>query len=75
MARYVGDLTDPKEWEEREKTAELVEQIAEAIRERRVREVSVDYGRDVTGHEFGGPYEVSPWTVKIDVTRRGRHEV
>ncbi len=62
MARYVGDLTDPDNGVERQKVASMIDDLAEAVRDRRVRSVE------------GIAPRMSPWTIEMDVTRRGRHE-
>ena len=76
MARYVGDLTDPKRHEEREDVAAAVDRLAAEVRNRRVRELSISYDRDLTDPgEFGIQPMLSPWTVGVQATRRrGRHE-
>jgi hypothetical protein len=75
MARYVGDLTDPQNVNEREKAASMVNQLVRAIRNRQVRSLTLSYDRDVTDPGvLGVAAERSPWTVSLGVTRRGRHE-
>lgn len=76
MARYVGDLTDLKNNEEREKAAKVVDEIAGAIRGRRVRHFSVDYHREVIPQttRFGVVPGMNPWTVGVEIEKRGRHE-
>jgi hypothetical protein len=75
MARYVGDLTEPKNKKEREKAAKVVEAIAEAIRDRRVRHFNVDYHRAVVPQGLGVPPKVSLWSIGVEVTTtKGRHE-
>ena len=76
MARYVGDLTDPDNGVERQKAAGMVDEIAEAVRDRRVRHLSITYDREVL--DGFGLVDVEPrmsaWAVSMGVTRRGRHE-
>ncbi len=76
MARYIGDLTDPNNGVERQKAANMVNEVAQAIRNREVRDLIVTYNREVIG--IGQPGAVSPamspWTVSVEVTQRGRHE-
>lgn len=76
MAKYVGDLTDPDNGVERQKVAGMVDEIAEAVRDRRVRHLTVAYDRKVLDDfsVFGVEPAMSAWTVGIEVTRRGRHE-
>ena len=76
MARYVGDLTDPKRNEAREMAAQRMEEVTRAIRDRRIKSVSVSWDREVTRHGFGVPPETGDWEVgvEIGVTGKGRHE-
>ncbi len=76
MARYVGDLTAPDNGVERQRAANKVDAVAEAIRNREVRDLSVTYNREVIGPGLLGEVSqaMSPWTVIVEVTRRGRHE-
>ncbi len=75
MARYVGDLSDPKNHEERLFAASRIDDIAERIRNREVRYLDISFDREITeaGVEGIAPIR-SAWTVGIEVTRRGRHE-
>ncbi len=76
MARYVGDLTDPDNGVERQRVASKIDEIAEAIRDRRVRHVSIAYNREVLG-DFSVPGvepPMSAWAIDMDVMQRGRHE-
>ena len=76
MARYVGDLTDPKNSEERENVAVMVDRLAATVRNRRVTALSIAYDRDlIDSGEFRISPGLSPLTVNIQaVTRRGRHQ-
>ena len=76
MARYVGDLTDPKNNEERETMAQRMEEIIRGIRDRRVKSVSVSWDREITRHGFGVPPETGDWEVGIEIGMgtQGRHE-
>ncbi len=75
MARYIGDLTHPDNGVERQKVASMIDDLAEAVRDRRVRSLNIDYNRDIVeaGVEGIAP-RMSPWTIGMDVTQRGRHE-
>ena len=76
MARYVGDLTDPENSEQREKAAVTVERIADSIRNRKVRYLNIAYDRDVIMDPsvIGVEPQLSAWTIDMDMTHRGRHE-
>lgn len=76
MVRYVGDLTDLANRKERERAAEAADAIAEAIRDRKVRTFSLHYRRDVIPQTrmFGVTPAMTPWTVGVEVDKRGRHE-
>lgn len=74
MARYVGDLTDPKNNEQRLKAASVVDGIAESIRNREVRHLDVNYDREILNRYPDGVERLSAWVIEIDVTPRGRHE-
>ncbi len=74
MARYVGDLTDPDNGVERQKAASVVDGVAESIRNREVRNFSINYDREVLNRSLDGVERLSAWVIEMDVTRRGRHE-
>ena len=74
MARYVGDLTDPNNGVERQRAASVVDGVAESIRNREVRNFSINYDREVLNRYPDGVEHLSAWVIEMDVTRRGRHE-
>lgn len=77
MARYVGDLTDPNNGEERQRAAKRVNEIVESIQNREIRSIEITYDREIIG---SGVSEVSPafsnWAVGLGVTMAplNRHE-
>ena len=76
MAQYVDDLTDPDNGVERQKVAGMIDEIAEAVRDQRVRSLSITYDREVLDDFglIGVEPRMSAWAIGMDVTQRGRHE-
>ena len=74
MARYVGDLTDPNNGEERQFAARKVDEVAERIRNREVRLLDISYDREVLDRYSDGTEHLSAWVIEMNVTQRGRHE-
>ena len=73
MVRYVGDLTDPKNGKEREVAAIRLEDVANAIRDRRVKSMSLSWSRDVW--QPGAPQLADPeWDVEIEIHKKEAHE-
>ena len=75
MARYIGDLTDPKNSEERERATMLLEQVAVAVRNRKVSHLDITWDRNlINPDELGVPGPTSDWTINIKAAPRGRHQ-
>ncbi len=77
MARYVGDLTDPKNSRERQVAINRLEGIVSDIRNLKVRNLEITYDRQVIGsHMLGISPSLSAWAVGLGVTLApsNRHE-
>ena len=76
MARSIGDLTDIDNVHERIEVARMLTKLADDVRMRRVRSLSISKHRDVdpvTDWPMGVPPILSAWDVEIQVDQPEKH--